>query len=46
MESGVFALFGRAEKEAVKFNMVLAGKHDETDHATKVDLSVLIAPRL
>jgi hypothetical protein len=43
MESGVFALFGRAEKEAVKLNTVLAGKHAEIARAANTDLSPQLA---
>lgn len=43
MESGVFALFGRAEKEAVKLNVLLARKHGEAADANNADSSVQVA---
>jgi hypothetical protein len=44
LEGGVSALFGRAEKEELKFYLVLAGKHGKTARVSDADSNVLTAP--
>jgi len=39
MESGFSALFGCAEKEAVKLNVVLTAKHGEVARTSNAEMS-------